>query len=82
MARCMTFSVQVPPSYWGKVVLTAAYLVNHLPTQVLHKQAPLQVFLGSQSVFFIRLKVFGCVCFVHNHFPTRGKLDPRSIKCV
>jgi hypothetical protein len=30
----------------------------------------------------VSLKVFGCVCFVHVHGPTRGKLDPRALKCV
>jgi len=27
-------------------------------------------------------KVFGCVRFVHNHSPNRGKLNPRALKCI
>lgn len=26
--------------------------------------------------------IFGCVSFVHNHDPAKGKLDPRSLKCM
>ena len=26
--------------------------------------------------------VFGCTCFVRDHNPARGKLDPRALKCV
>ncbi|GMP46419.1 hypothetical protein CsSME_00014590 [Camellia sinensis var. sinensis] len=69
-------------SYWGDAILTVAYLINSLPTQVLHKKSPHQVFLGSESVFSIPPKVFGCVCFVHNHTSSRGKFDSRSLKCV
>ncbi|GMP35916.1 hypothetical protein CsSME_00008192 [Camellia sinensis var. sinensis] len=82
MARCMCFFMNVPRPYWGDAVLTTAHLINRLPTQVLDKQAPLHVLLGSQSLFSIPPKIFGCVCFVHNHSPSRGKLDPRSLKCV
>ncbi|XP_028061865.1 uncharacterized protein LOC114265298 [Camellia sinensis] len=61
MARCMCFSMSVPRSYWGDDVLTAAHLINHLPTQVLQKQAPLQVLLSSPSLFPIPPKIFGCL---------------------
>ncbi|RDX70624.1 hypothetical protein CR513_50118, partial [Mucuna pruriens] len=27
-------------------------------------------------------RVFGCVAFVHSHNPHRGKLDPKTVKCV
>ena len=27
-------------------------------------------------------KVFGCVCFVRDHRPSVGKLDPRAVKCI
>ena len=34
IARSMMFSTQVPKSYWEEAVLTAAYLINRLPTRV------------------------------------------------
>jgi hypothetical protein len=27
-------------------------------------------------------KVFGCTCFVRDHRPSVGKLDPRAVKCI
>ena len=81
-ARSMLFSAQAPKPFWGEAILTAAYLINRLPTQVLNKQSPVEVLSSPSDLFAIPPKVFGCVCFVHNHSPTRGKLDPRAIKCV
>ena len=78
----MLFSAQAPKPFWGEAILTAAYLINRLPTQVLNKQSPVEVLSSPSDLFAIPPKVFGCVCFVHNHSPTRGKLDPRAIKCV
>lgn len=80
MARCMCFSIGVPQAYWAKAILTAAYLINHLPTQV-YKKGHLFKFLCSESLFFIPPKPFGCICFVHNHSPSQDKMDPRSLKC-
>ena len=78
----MLFSMQVPKSYWGEAVLTAAYLINRLPTCILGKKSPIEVLLNPSVLFSIPPKVFGCACFVHNHSPSRKKLDPRSLKCV
>ena len=66
----------------GEAVLTAAYLINCLPTHLLDKKAPIEVLSGSTTIFSLKPRIFGCVCFVHNHSPSRGKLDPRAIKCV
>src|SRR4051812_794487 len=32
--------------------------------------------------FIVPPKIFGCTCFIRDHRPTVGKLDPRAIKCV
>jgi hypothetical protein len=67
----------VPKSYWGDALLTATYLINRMPSRILDFKTPLEVLSpplsASKGVF---PKVFGCVCFVHVHGPTRGKLDP------
>ena len=81
-ARSMLFSAKAPKPFWSEAVLAAAYLINRLPTQVLNKQSPIEVLSSPSDLFAIPPKVFGCVCFVHNHTPTRGKLGPRAIKCV
>ena len=67
IARSMLLSVQAPKPYWGECVLTAAYLIIRLPTQVLNKQSPVEVLSSPSTLFAYPPKVFGCVCFVHNH---------------
>ena len=81
-AKSMLFAIQVPKPYWGEVILTAAYLINCLPTHVISKKDPIELLTSPPSIFPIPPKVFGCVCFVHNHSPSQRKLDPHALKCV
>jgi len=79
------FSTKVPKYLWGEAVLTAAHLINRMPSRVLNLKTPLETFLK----FFptapisdnLPLKIFGCTAFVHEHKQI-GKLEPRAIKCV
>lgn len=83
VARSLMFTMGVPKHYWGDAVLTAAYLINRMPSRVLdyYYKTPLEVLQGTSS-YLVPPKVFGCVCFVHDHRRTSGKLDPRALKCV
>ena len=86
ITRASLFHTNVPKQYWGEAILTAAYLINRLPSQTLQNSSPIQLF----SKFYPHFKtsnnlvprIFGCVSFVHVHSPHRGKLDPRAIKCI
>ncbi|RDX93352.1 hypothetical protein CR513_24403, partial [Mucuna pruriens] len=86
VARALLFQMFVPNVYWGEVVLTAAYLINRLPTQVLNGISPikhmLSLFPSSSLMLSLPSRVFGCVAFVHSHNPHRVKLDPKVVKCV
>jgi len=76
----------VSKSYWGKVVVTIAYLVNQLLSRILYVLGPIE----SMSSFIpyvpfllgLHNWVFWCVVFVHIHNYFRRKLDPRAIKCI
>ena len=86
VARSLMFSTNVPKQSWRKAVLTAAYLINRMPSRVLQFQTPCQTliktFPNTKLLSDLDPKIFGCSVFVHIHQPYRSKLDPRAIKCI
>ncbi|RVX04556.1 Retrovirus-related Pol polyprotein from transposon TNT 1-94 [Vitis vinifera] len=86
VARSLMFSMNVPKLFWGQAVLTAAYLINRMPSRVLKFQTPCQTLLKSfpttRFISTIPPKIFGCSVFVHINQQHRSKLDPRSLKCI
>lgn len=67
--------------YWSHGVLTAIYLINRIPSRVINFKSPLEV-LRNQEIDISHLRVFGCVCYVHQQAIHRDKLDARSIPDV
>ncbi|KAL5806134.1 hypothetical protein ACOSQ4_028867 [Xanthoceras sorbifolium] len=57
-----------------------------MPSIVLKFKTPISVLLESypntKIISTIPLKVFGCSAYVHVYQQHRGKLDPRSTKCI
>ena len=47
VSRVILFQMAVPSSYWGEAVLTAAYLINRVPSRMLGNVSPIQ-FITSQ----------------------------------
>ncbi|KAK4391658.1 Retrovirus-related Pol polyprotein from transposon RE2 [Sesamum angolense] len=82
VARTIMTHMHVPKSYWGDAVLTACYLINRMPSTVLHGDTPYSCLFPDQPLFGIAPRVFGCVYFVHIHSPNLDKLSPRSVKCI
>ncbi|KAL0326609.1 UNVERIFIED_CONTAM: Retrovirus-related Pol polyprotein from transposon RE2 [Sesamum angustifolium] len=82
VARTIMTHMHVPKSYWGDAVLTACYLINRMPSTVLHGDTPYSCLFPDKPLFGIAPRVFGCVCFVHIHSPNLDKLSPRSVKCI
>ncbi|KAJ7968090.1 Retrovirus-related Pol polyprotein from transposon TNT 1-94 [Quillaja saponaria] len=81
VARSLMFTMNVPKAYWGDAVLSAAYLINRMSLRTLDFNTPLDVLQGNCS-FVVPPKVFGCVCFVHEHGKNISKLDHRALKCI
>jgi len=69
VARALLFSSKVPNYLWGEAVLTAAYLINRMPFQVLNFQTPINTFKecfpSTRFSTNLTLKIFGCTTFVH-----------------
>jgi hypothetical protein len=74
-------SMKVPKYLWDNAVMTASCIINRMPTRVLDYKMPIECLTG-KTTYVVPPKVFGCVCFVRNHIPSLGKLDPRALKCI
>jgi hypothetical protein len=74
-------AMNVPKYLWSEAVMTAAYLMNRMPSRVLKNKTPIECLTG-ETTYVVPPKVFGCVCFVRDYRPSVGKLDPRAVKCV
>jgi hypothetical protein len=61
--------------------MTATCLINRMPSRILSMKSPCELLMG-ENKFLVPLKLFGCVCFVRDHRPSVGKLDPHAAKCI
>jgi histone deacetylase 1/2 len=71
----------LPMQYWDHAFITAAFLINRLPTPVLNNQSPYYVLLHKQPDYKA-LKIFGCACFPFLRPYNSNKLNYRSQECV
>ena len=82
VARCLLLQMNVPKVFWGDAVLTLCFLINRMPSAILHGQSPFSLIYPSTAIFNVPPRIFGCVAFVHQSDRTISKLDPRAHKCV
>ncbi|RVW93803.1 Retrovirus-related Pol polyprotein from transposon TNT 1-94 [Vitis vinifera] len=79
--RTLLLHSHVPFRFWGDAVLTACYLINRMPSSVLHDQIPHSLLFPDQPLYFLPPRVFGCTCFVHILTPGQDKLSAKAMKC-
>ena len=85
VARSLCFAMHVPKHFWGDAILTAAFLINRMPSHVLQFKTPLHTLSQHHSLpslLNIPPKFFGCTCYIHVHQHQRGKMDPHAHKCL
>ncbi|KAL0550799.1 hypothetical protein IC582_009862 [Cucumis melo] len=79
-------STSLPSYLWGDAILTAAHLINRMPSCILHLQTPLdclkESYPSTRLVSEVPLRVFGCTAYVHNFGPNQTKFTPRAQACV
>ncbi|PKU87515.1 Retrovirus-related Pol polyprotein from transposon TNT 1-94 [Dendrobium catenatum] len=80
-ARTLLHTASMPSNYWPDAVLTAAYLINRLPTSNTNYVSPLWRMFNSEPDY-TRLHTFGCECFPLLPKHLRHKLQPNAVSCV
>jgi hypothetical protein len=71
----------MPLKFWDEAFLTAAYLINRIPTRVIDNTCPLKR-LFHKPPNYSMLRVFDCVCWPNVHPYQKQKLSFRSKQCV
>jgi histone deacetylase 1/2 len=72
---------KLPSQFWSYACLTAAYLINRMPTPVLLHKSPFELLFGS-SPELNHLRIFRCACFPLLRPYNHNKLQPKTSKCV
>lgn len=77
VARALKFQAYLPVEYWGFCVQHATYLINLIPSPILHHNSPFKLLYKSNPVYS-NLKVFGCLAFATNNQAHKEKFAPRA----
>src|SRR5215216_5869554 len=78
MVRSMMSKSDLPLSFWGYALETAAFTLNRVPSKSVDK-TPHEMWTG-KSPSFSFLKIWGCEAFVKRLMS--DKLTPKSDKCI
>lgn len=71
----------LPKTFWGEALNTATYLRNRAPSSTTGNLTPTQRWTGKRPDVS-HFRVFGCRAFAHQPAELRGKLDPKTQKCL
>ena len=77
MVQSMMSQTDLPSSFCGHALKTAAFTLNHIPSKAIEKTL-YEIWTGKKSSLFF-LKVWGCKVYVKQQ--ASDKLTPRSLKC-
>ncbi|KAG7578844.1 Zinc finger CCHC-type [Arabidopsis thaliana x Arabidopsis arenosa] len=81
VARALRFQANLPIEYWGECILTAGYLINRTPSQLLNGVSPFEKLYGHVPSYK-HLRVFGCIAYAHNIDHKGDKFASRSRRCI
>ncbi|KAI3722512.1 hypothetical protein L2E82_33551 [Cichorium intybus] len=76
-ARALRFEAKLPNKFWGECVLTAAYIINRLPSTTLSNKTPYEK-LYNQKPDYDHMKVFGCLTYYRSNETNGDKFEVRG----
>ncbi|KAD5802931.1 hypothetical protein E3N88_14291 [Mikania micrantha] len=77
VALALRFEGGLPIRLWGECVLTAAYIINRMPSKILKYKTPYEVVFGTQPKYE-NMRVFGCLVYFRNTETKGDKFAPRG----
>ena len=80
MVRSMMAQANLPISFWGDALQTAAYVLNRVPSKSV-TSTPYELWTGRKPDLSL-LRPWGCTAFVHDTSSKYGKLGPRGKKSI
>ncbi|CAM8932740.1 unnamed protein product [Rhodiola kirilowii] len=81
VARALMFQSGLPKIFWGDSILTATYIINRLPTQLLKGKSPWEMLFNSVPSID-HMRIFGCLCYITTQAHQRDKFDHRALQCI
>lgn len=76
MTSCLLHEKGLPKKFWAEATFTTIFLLNRLPTRVLEKKTPYEVWFDIKPKL-TNLKV-SCLCFFHVPQAKRDKLSEKA----
>ncbi|KAK9074377.1 hypothetical protein SSX86_006975 [Deinandra increscens subsp. villosa] len=71
----------LPITFWSYAFQTAVYIINRLPTPILHLKSPFHTLFRTPPNYN-KLKTFGCLFYPWLKPYTTSKLQPKSQSCI
>lgn len=71
----------VPLQFWSHAFQTAVYLINRLPTPILNYSSPLEALFKNRPNY-LKLRVFGCQCYLWLKPYNKNKFQAKSKPCI
>lgn len=81
VARALMFQSGVALPFWGDCVLTAVFLINRTPSQLLLDKTPFGKLTGKVPDYS-QIRTFGCLCYGSSSPKQRHKFLPRAKACI
>nr|GFA09212.1 retrovirus-related Pol polyprotein from transposon TNT 1-94 [Tanacetum cinerariifolium] len=75
--RALRFEVNIPKKFQGECILTAAYIINHLPSKVIKNKTPYEL-VWNEETKYEDLRIFGCLAYFKNTNTKGDKFEEKG----
>nr|GEX28254.1 putative ribonuclease H-like domain-containing protein [Tanacetum cinerariifolium] len=75
--RALKFEAKLSSKFWGECIMTAAHIINRLPSKTIRNKAPYEI-IYDQKPNYEFLKVFGCLAYYRSTEMRGDKFEERG----